>query len=40
VNAYLNKKIGIKRITEASVYQLERRLVLAKTLLRSPKPFS
>lgn len=40
VNAYLNKKIGIKRITEASVYQLERRLVLAKTLLRSPRPFS
>lgn len=40
VNAYLNKKIGIKRITEASVRQLERRLVLAKTLLRSPRPFS
>jgi superfamily II DNA or RNA helicase len=38
VNATLNKKIGIKRITEASVHQLERRLALAKTLLRSPKP--
>lgn len=38
VNAHLNKKIGIKRITEASVRQLERRLVLAKTLLRSARP--
>jgi superfamily II DNA or RNA helicase len=37
VNALLNKKIGIKRITEASVYQLERRLTLAKTLLSAPK---
>lgn len=32
VNAILNKKIGIKRITEASVRQLERRLELAKAL--------
>ena len=38
VNALLNKKIAIKRITEASVYQLERRLTLAKTLLHAPKP--
>jgi len=37
INAFLNKKIGIKRITEASVRQLERRLELAKTLLRSPR---
>jgi hypothetical protein len=37
VNALLNKKAGIKRITEASVYQLERRLTLAKTLLSAPK---
>lgn len=36
VNAYLNKKVGIKRITEASVRHLERRLDLAKALLRSP----
>jgi superfamily II DNA or RNA helicase len=35
VNAFLNKKIGIKRITEASVRQLERRLELAKTLLHA-----
>jgi hypothetical protein len=35
VNAFLNKKIGIKRVTEASVRQLERRLELAKTLLHS-----
>jgi superfamily II DNA or RNA helicase len=41
VNAFLNKKIGIKRITEASVRQLERRLELAKTILQSPrKPLS
>ena len=43
VNAHLNKKVGIKRITEASVRQLERRLVLAKALLSSPskgRPFS
>ncbi len=41
INAFLNKKIGIKRITEASVFQLERRLALAKTLLQSPRiPFS
>lgn len=33
LNAFLNKKVGIKRITEASVRQLERRLALAKTLL-------
>jgi superfamily II DNA or RNA helicase len=37
LNAFLNKKIGIKRITEASVRELERRLELAKTLLHSPK---
>jgi hypothetical protein len=38
VNTLLNKKIAIKRITEASVYQLERRLTLAKTLLHAPRP--
>jgi superfamily II DNA or RNA helicase len=37
INAFLNKKIGIKRITEASVRQLERRLELAKTILQSPR---
>jgi hypothetical protein len=36
VNGILNKKIGIKRITEASIRQLERRLVAAKALLQSP----
>jgi superfamily II DNA or RNA helicase len=36
VNGILNKKIGIKRITEASIRQLERRLVAAKALLSSP----
>jgi superfamily II DNA or RNA helicase len=43
VNATLNKKVGIKRITEASVRQLERRLELAKALLHAPRagrPFS
>jgi hypothetical protein len=37
VNAILNKRVGIKRITEASVRQLERRLELAKALLHAPK---
>jgi hypothetical protein len=36
INGYLNKKIGIKRITEASIRQLERRLDAAKALLHSP----
>jgi superfamily II DNA or RNA helicase len=33
LNAILNKKVGIKRITEATVRQLERRLEVAKALL-------
>ncbi len=33
INALLNKKVGIKRITEATVRQLERRLQVAKALL-------
>jgi superfamily II DNA or RNA helicase len=33
LNAILNKKVGIKRITEATVRQLERRLEVAKGLL-------
>jgi acetate kinase len=37
VNAVLNKKAGLKRITEASVFQLERRLKMAKALLQSPR---
>lgn len=43
VNAVLNKKVGIKRITEASVFQLERRLKQAQSLLnarRAGRPFS
>jgi hypothetical protein len=36
VNAALNKKVGIKRITEASIRQLERRLVAAQALLHAP----
>jgi superfamily II DNA or RNA helicase len=38
VNAILNKKVGLKRVTEASVFQLERRLKAAKALLQSPRP--
>jgi hypothetical protein len=38
VNAVLNKKVGIKRITEASVYQLEQRLKQARSLLNAPRP--
>jgi len=34
VNAELNRKIGIKRISEATVRQLEQRLELAKKLLK------
>jgi hypothetical protein len=37
VNAVLNKKVGLKRITEASVFQLERRLKMAKAILQSPR---
>jgi superfamily II DNA or RNA helicase len=33
INGILNKKVGIKRITEATVRQLERRLQVAKALL-------
>jgi len=34
LNAELNRRIGIRRISEATVRQLERRLELAKSLLR------
>ena len=34
INGLLNRKVGIKRITEASVRQLERRLELARQWLR------
>ena len=34
VNGDLNRKIGIKRINEASVRQLEQRLELARTWMR------
>lgn len=36
VNGYLHKTAAIKRITEASIRQLERRLAAAKGLLHSP----
>ena len=34
VNALLNRQVGIKRISEATVRQLERRLELARKLIR------
>jgi hypothetical protein len=34
VNAELNRRVGIKRITEATVEQLERRLVVAERWLK------
>jgi superfamily II DNA or RNA helicase len=34
LNSELNRRIGIRRISEATVRQLERRLVMAKSLLR------
>jgi superfamily II DNA or RNA helicase len=34
INAELNRKCGIKRVSEASIRQLEQRLTLAKTWLR------
>ena len=34
LNTELNRRIGIRRISEATVRQLERRLELARTLLR------
>jgi hypothetical protein len=37
VNAELNRKVGVKRIGEASVRQLERRLEAAQALLKSRK---
>ena len=35
VNAELNRKAGIQRISEATVRQLEQRLELARKLIRS-----
>ena len=35
INAELNRKVGIKRISIATVRQLERRLELARTMRRS-----
>ena len=34
INAELNRKVGVKRISIATLRQLERRLELARTMLR------